>query len=98
MPNDLPASRFARIGRSYPRLRPEAVPVGNSPARSYRRYRVTGAVVAKDIVESGNTSAASVPLALSKLIERREIPSGAPVLLLGFGSGLAYAGQVVLAP
>jgi len=46
MPNDLPASRFARIGRSYPRLRPEAVPVGNSPARSYRRYRVTGAVVA----------------------------------------------------
>ncbi|HKT03016.1 MAG TPA: beta-ketoacyl-ACP synthase III [Rugosimonospora sp.] len=56
------------------------------------------AVVAKDIVESGNTSAASVPLALSKLVERREVPSGAPVLLFGFGGGLTYAGQVVRCP
>jgi 3-oxoacyl-[acyl-carrier-protein] synthase-3 len=55
-------------------------------------------VVSKDIVESGNTSAASVPLALSKLVERREVPSGAPVLLFGFGGGLTYAGQVVRCP
>jgi 3-oxoacyl-[acyl-carrier-protein] synthase III len=55
-------------------------------------------VVAKDLVESGNTSAASVPLALSKLIERREVPSGAPVLLFGFGGGLTYAGQVIRCP
>ncbi|WP_127504130.1 beta-ketoacyl-ACP synthase III [Actinoplanes solisilvae] len=55
-------------------------------------------IVAKDIVHSGNTSAASVPLALSKLIERREVPSGAPVLLFGFGGGLTYAGQVVRCP
>ena len=55
-------------------------------------------VVARDIVESGNTSAASVPLALSKLVERREVPSGAPVLLFGFGGGLTYAGQVVRCP
>ena len=41
-------------------------------------------MVAKDIVESGNTSSASVPLALSKLVERREVPAGAPVLLFGF--------------
>ena len=63
-----------------------------------RKLGVAGAVVAKDIVESGNTSAASVPLALSKLIERREIPSGAPVLLFGFGGGLTYAGQVIRCP
>ncbi|MEV6599235.1 beta-ketoacyl-ACP synthase III [Actinoplanes sp. NPDC051346] len=55
-------------------------------------------VVAKDLVESGNTSAASMPLALSKLIERREVPSGAPVLLFGFGGGLTYAGQVIRCP
>ncbi|MEU8817898.1 beta-ketoacyl-ACP synthase III [Actinoplanes sp. NPDC048796] len=55
-------------------------------------------VVAKDLVHSGNTSAASVPLALSKLVERREVPSGAPVLLFGFGGGLTYAGQVVRCP
>ena len=56
------------------------------------------AIVVKDIAESGNTSAASIPLALSKLVERREIPSGAPVLLFGFGGGLTYSGQVVRCP
>ncbi|GAB2592071.1 3-oxoacyl-[acyl-carrier-protein] synthase 3 protein 4 [Paractinoplanes abujensis] len=55
-------------------------------------------VVAKDIVHSGNTSAASVPLALSKLIESGEVASGAPVLLFGFGGGLTYAGQVIRCP
>ena len=55
-------------------------------------------IVAKDIVHSGNTSAASVPLALSKLIETGQVPSGAPVLLFGFGGGLTYAGQVVRCP
>ncbi len=55
-------------------------------------------VVAKDLVESGNTSAASVPLALSKLIEQGRVPSGAPVLLFGFGGGLTYAGQVIRCP
>ena len=56
------------------------------------------AVVATDVVESGNTSAASIPLALSKLQERTPLPSGAPVLLFAFGGGLAYAGQVVRMP
>ncbi|MFC1405930.1 MULTISPECIES: beta-ketoacyl-ACP synthase III [Streptacidiphilus] len=56
------------------------------------------AVVARDVVDSGNTSAASIPLALSKLVERGELRSGAPVLLIGFGGGLAYAGQVVRCP
>ncbi|HEX7746889.1 MAG TPA: beta-ketoacyl-ACP synthase III [Micromonosporaceae bacterium] len=63
-----------------------------------KRLHMPQAVIAKDIVESGNTSAASVPLALSKLVERREVPSGAPVLLFGFGGGLTYAGQVVRCP
>ncbi|MFJ5922171.1 beta-ketoacyl-ACP synthase III [Kitasatospora sp. NPDC092948] len=56
------------------------------------------AVVARDVIESGNTSAASIPLALSKLVERGELHSGDPVLLFGFGGGLAYAGQVVRCP
>jgi 3-oxoacyl-[acyl-carrier-protein] synthase III len=56
------------------------------------------AVVARDVIDSGNTSAASIPLALSKLVERREIPAGAPVLLFGFGGGLACAGQIIRCP
>ncbi len=63
-----------------------------------KRLGAPNAVVARDIEVSGNTSAATIPLALSKMVERGEIPSGSPVLLLGFGSGLAYAGQVILAP
>jgi 3-oxoacyl-[acyl-carrier-protein] synthase III len=63
-----------------------------------KRLDLSNAVIAKDIVESGNTSAASIPLALSKLVETRAVPSGAPVLLFGFGGGLTYAGQVVRCP
>jgi 3-oxoacyl-[acyl-carrier-protein] synthase III len=63
-----------------------------------KRLNLPNAIVARDIVHSGNTSAASVPLALSKMVERREVPSGAPVLLFGFGGGLTYAGQVVRCP
>ncbi|MFE6740649.1 beta-ketoacyl-ACP synthase III [Streptomyces tubercidicus] len=62
------------------------------------RIGAVNAVVAKDVVDSGNTSAASVPLALSKLVERREIASGAPVLLFAFGGNLSYAGQVIHCP
>jgi 3-oxoacyl-[acyl-carrier-protein] synthase-3 len=54
--------------------------------------------IARDVVVSGNTSAASIPLALSKMVERGEIASGAPVLLVGFGAGLTYAAQVILCP
>jgi 3-oxoacyl-[acyl-carrier-protein] synthase-3 len=56
------------------------------------------AVVARDVTESGNTSAASIPLAFSKLVERGEINAGDPVLLFGFGGNLSYAGQVVRCP
>ncbi|HEX6361194.1 beta-ketoacyl-ACP synthase III [Actinophytocola sp.] len=59
---------------------------------------VPDVLVARDVVESGNTSAASIPIALAKLVARGEISSGAPALLLGFGGGLSWAGQVVTCP
>jgi 3-oxoacyl-[acyl-carrier-protein] synthase-3 len=55
-------------------------------------------VVARDVVDSGNTSAASIPLAFAKLVERGEVRTGEPVLLLGFGGGLSWAAQVVACP
>lgn len=55
-------------------------------------------VVARDIAESGNTSAASIPLAMGRLLESDEIHSGQRALLIGFGSGLVYAAQVVEVP
>ncbi|MFJ5553514.1 beta-ketoacyl-ACP synthase III [Streptomyces sp. NPDC093225] len=62
------------------------------------RIGAVNAVVARDVTESGNTSAASIPMALSKLVERGEVESGAPVLLFGFGGNLSYAGQVIRCP
>lgn len=62
------------------------------------RIGAVNAVVARDVTESGNTSAASIPLALSKLVEQGGITTGDPVLLFGFGGNLSYAGQVVRCP
>lgn len=55
-------------------------------------------VVADDIVHSGNTSSASIPLALDHLRAEGRARSGDVALLVGFGAGLSYAGQVVLVP
>jgi 3-oxoacyl-[acyl-carrier-protein] synthase-3 len=63
-----------------------------------RKLGATNAVIADDIVNSGNTSAASIPLALSHMIERGDIPSGEPALIIGFGAGLTYAAQVIQIP
>ncbi|MBR7837612.1 ketoacyl-ACP synthase III [Actinospica durhamensis] len=63
-----------------------------------KKLGATNAVIAKDVVESGNTSAASVPIALSKLIEKNEVKKGSPVLLFAFGGGLSYAGQIIHCP
>ncbi|TQS29090.1 beta-ketoacyl-ACP synthase III [Microbispora sp. KK1-11] len=63
-----------------------------------RKLGADNAVVARDIVLAGNTSAASIPLALSRMIERGEVQSGGLALLLGFGAGLTYASQVIEIP
>jgi len=63
-----------------------------------RKLRAPQALVADDIVHAGNTSSASIPLALSRMIERGDISSGDAVLLLGFGAGISYAAQVIKVP
>lgn len=54
--------------------------------------------VARDIADTGNTSAASIPLAMHRMLAEGEAPSGGLALLIGFGAGLAYAAQVVRLP
>ena len=54
--------------------------------------------IARDIAEMGNTSAASIPLALERMIREGEATSGDTALLIAFGAGLAYAAQVVVVP
>ncbi|NLT25878.1 MAG: 3-oxoacyl-ACP synthase, partial [Microbacteriaceae bacterium] len=55
-------------------------------------------VVARDIADTGNTSAASIPLATHRLLEEHPECSGGLALQIGFGAGLAYAAQVVRLP
>ena len=54
--------------------------------------------VADDIITAGNTSSASIPLALSRMAEQGRLQPGKPALLLAFGAGLSYASQVVTVP
>jgi 3-oxoacyl-[acyl-carrier-protein] synthase-3 len=63
-----------------------------------RQLGMENAIVATDVTASGNTSAASIPLAFSKMWHNGDLPPDSPVLLFGFGGGFAYAGQVVRTP
>ncbi|UQS26527.1 ketoacyl-ACP synthase III [Amycolatopsis thermalba] len=67
-----------------------------------KRLKAKGAredlVVADDIKFSGNTSSASIPMALDHMRKAGTVKSGDVVLMVGFGAGLSYAGQVVICP
>ncbi len=54
--------------------------------------------MANDIENTGNTSAASIPLAMEEMLATGKAKGGQTALLLGFGAGLSYAGQVVTLP
>lgn len=54
--------------------------------------------MAGDIENTGNTSAASIPLAMEEMLVTGKAKGGQLALLLGFGAGLSYAGQVVTLP
>ncbi|MDO5495046.1 MAG: beta-ketoacyl-ACP synthase III [bacterium] len=55
-------------------------------------------VVGRDIADTGNTSAASIPLATERLLREGQAHGGQLALQIGFGAGLAYAAQVVVLP
>jgi 3-oxoacyl-[acyl-carrier-protein] synthase III len=54
--------------------------------------------IAKDIETTGNTSAASIPLAMHRLLEEHPELSGGLALQIGFGAGLVYSAQVIVLP
>jgi len=54
--------------------------------------------IARDIAQTGNTSAASIPLAMDRMLSEGQVASGGLALLIGFGAGLSYSAQVVELP
>ncbi len=55
-------------------------------------------IIARDIETTGNTSAASIPLATHRLLKEHPELSGGLALQIGFGAGLVYGAQVVVLP
>ena len=55
-------------------------------------------VIGRDIETTGNTSAASIPLAMHRVLAENPELSGGYALIIGFGAGLVYAAQIVRLP
>ncbi|MGC3993116.1 MAG: beta-ketoacyl-ACP synthase III [Propionicimonas sp.] len=55
-------------------------------------------VVARSIRHLGNNSAATIPMAMDELLTSGQAKSGQTALIIGFGAGLVYAGQVITLP
>jgi 3-oxoacyl-[acyl-carrier-protein] synthase-3 len=55
-------------------------------------------VIGRDIETTGNTSAASIPLATHRLLQEHPELSGGLALQIGFGAGLVFGAQVIVLP
>src|SRR5476649_1839203 len=55
-------------------------------------------IIGRDIETTGNTSAASIPLATHRLLQEHPELSGGLALQIGFGAGLVFGAQVVVLP
>jgi 3-oxoacyl-[acyl-carrier-protein] synthase-3 len=55
-------------------------------------------LIGRDIETTGNTSAASIPLATHRLLAEHPELSGGLALQIGFGAGLVFGAQVVVLP
>lgn len=55
-------------------------------------------VIARDIAQTGNTSAASIPFATHRLIAEGRESSGDVCVQIGLGAGLVHGGQVLIIP
>jgi len=55
-------------------------------------------LIARDIQTTGNTSAASIPLAMHRMLQEHPEASGGYALQIGFGAGLVFGAQVVTLP
>jgi 3-oxoacyl-[acyl-carrier-protein] synthase-3 len=51
--------------------------------------------VLESVVDFGNTSSASIPIALYNGIQSGKVKHGDRIMLFGFGGGLAYAGTII---
>ena len=63
-----------------------------------RKLDLDHAIIATDVTTAGNTSAASIPLAIDAVLATVPRARGALAVMVGFGAGLSYAAQVARLP
>ncbi|MEL0147566.1 MAG: 3-oxoacyl-[acyl-carrier-protein] synthase III C-terminal domain-containing protein, partial [Actinomycetota bacterium] len=70
-----------------------------TPDPQVRAHELPDSVAAaRDIITTGTTTAASIPLAMDRMLASGEIHQGGNALLVGFGAGLVFASEVVTLP
>lgn len=62
------------------------------------RLGIPKAKIISNLANYGNTSAASIPLALDEAVRQRQIKPGDVVALAGFGAGLSWGAAILEAP
>lgn len=60
-----------------------------------KRFGVPAEKFYMNIEEYANTSAASIPLALAEMDEKKLLKPGNLIMLVGFGAGLTYGSAVI---
>lgn len=60
-----------------------------------KKYKAPEEKFYKNMDHFGNTSAASVPIAMNELWEQGKIKNGETLMLVGFGGGLTMAGAII---
>ena len=65
------------------------------PAHVYKKMKVTSDKFYLNVDEYGNTSAASIPLVLGEMNEKKLLKRGMKILCVGFGAGLTYGANLI---
>ena len=60
-----------------------------------KKLRVPNERFYQNMMRYGNTSAASIPIALDEMVEQGLLRKGQKVLCVGFGAGLTWGGTLL---
>lgn len=60
-----------------------------------RKIKIDSSKFYKNMDRFGNTSAASIPIALDELVKSGQVKSNDTLMLVGFGGGLTWAGSLI---
>ena len=60
-----------------------------------KRLKIDFSKFVRNLENYGNTSAASIPITLTELVEQGKLHEGMTILITGFGAGLTWGGAII---